>query len=139
MSRCVVKCACLFESAKFCVVCRMPLSLSLGSCAYISVGRSFLTCIQSWISFICAHWPVICLKIFFLLIILLLLLTPKPPSSVYVLQTLLTLFLVLQTLQSLILAFMMGTHTRLGFRSPVLNLDSYISVFIAQAAMADAW
>ena len=41
--------------------------------------------------------------------------------------------------QEFVLAFMMGTHSRLGARSPVLLLDAYVAASIAQIIVADKW
>ncbi len=41
--------------------------------------------------------------------------------------------------QDFVEAFMMGTHARLGAHSPVLLLDPYLAVSIAQIIIADRW
>ena len=42
-------------------------------------------------------------------------------------------------IQGFVEAFMMGTHARLGAHSPVLLLDPYLAVSIAQIIIADRW
>jgi hypothetical protein len=37
------------------------------------------------------------------------------------------------------MAFMMGTHARLGADSPVLLLDPYVAESIAKIIIADKW
>ncbi len=41
--------------------------------------------------------------------------------------------------QDFVVAFMMGTHSRLGADSPVLLLDPYIAASIAKIIAADKW
>jgi hypothetical protein len=41
--------------------------------------------------------------------------------------------------QDFVEAFMMGTHAHLGAHSPVLLLDPYLAVSIAQIIIADRW
>jgi hypothetical protein len=41
--------------------------------------------------------------------------------------------------QGFVVALMMGTHARLGAHSPVLLLDPYLAVCIAQIIIADRW
>ncbi len=41
--------------------------------------------------------------------------------------------------QEFVLAFMMGTHLRLGAGSPVLLLDAYVAASIAQIIVEDKW
>ena len=41
--------------------------------------------------------------------------------------------------QDFVVAFMMGTHSRLGAGSPLLLLDPYIAACIAQMIIADSW
>jgi hypothetical protein len=42
-------------------------------------------------------------------------------------------------LQGFVEAFIMGTHARLGAHSPVVLLDPYLAVSIAQIIIADRW
>jgi hypothetical protein len=42
-------------------------------------------------------------------------------------------------MQDYAMAFMMGTHSRLGADSPVLLLDRDIAACIAQIIIADKW
>ncbi len=42
-------------------------------------------------------------------------------------------------LQPFVLAFMMGTHSRLGAGSPVLLLDDLMAASIAQSIIPDSW
>jgi hypothetical protein len=42
-------------------------------------------------------------------------------------------------LQSFVLAFMMGTHSRLGAGSPVRLLDDLMAASIAQSIIPDRW
>ncbi len=44
-----------------------------------------------------------------------------------------------KSIQDFLIAFMMGTHARLGAHSPVLLLDPYLAVCIAQIIIADRW
>ncbi len=44
-----------------------------------------------------------------------------------------------KSIQGFVEAFMMGTHARLGAHSPVLQLDPYLAVSIAQIIIADRW
>jgi hypothetical protein len=48
-------------------------------------------------------------------------------------------FFQLAFTQDFVEAFMMGTHARLGAHSPVLLLDPYLAVSIAQIIIADRW
>ncbi len=41
--------------------------------------------------------------------------------------------------QDYVMAFMMGTHSRLGADSPVLLLDPLVAACIAQIIIADKW
>jgi hypothetical protein len=42
-------------------------------------------------------------------------------------------------IQDYVMAFMMGTHARLGADSPVLLLDPLVAACIAQIIIADKW
>jgi hypothetical protein len=42
-------------------------------------------------------------------------------------------------IQDYVMAFMMGTHSRLGADSPVLLLDPLVAASIAQFIIADKW
>jgi hypothetical protein len=42
-------------------------------------------------------------------------------------------------IQDYVMAFMMGTHSRLGADSPVLLLDPLVAASIAQIIIADKW
>ncbi len=42
-------------------------------------------------------------------------------------------------IQDYVMAFMMGTHSHLGADSPVLLLDPFVAVCIAQIIIADKW
>ncbi len=42
-------------------------------------------------------------------------------------------------IQDYVMAFMMGTHSRLGADSPVLLLDPLVAACIAQIIIADKW
>jgi hypothetical protein len=44
-----------------------------------------------------------------------------------------------KSIQDFVEAFMMGTHSRLGANSPLLLLDPYLAVSIAQIIIADRW
>jgi hypothetical protein len=45
----------------------------------------------------------------------------------------------MSVMQDFVLAFMMGTHSRLGTGSPVLQLDPSLTASIAQIIIADKW
>jgi len=54
-------------------------------------------------------------------------------------QTFSYTYKIILTTQDFVMAFMMGTHARLGTHSPVLLLDPYLAVSIAQVIIADRW
>jgi hypothetical protein len=49
------------------------------------------------------------------------------------------MFLIETYFQDVVVAFMMGTHSRLGADSPLLLLDPYIAATIAQIFISTKW
>ncbi len=60
-------------------------------------------------------------------------------SRAYIHMHACTYFYILTYIQDYVMAFMMGTHSRLGADSPLLLLDRDIAVCIAQIIIADKW
>ncbi len=58
---------------------------------------------------------------------------------IYVYLSRFFLLVTLSFVQDFVLAFMMGTHSRLGAGSHVLLLDPNISALIAQSIIPDRW